>query len=103
MEVIILESAEKYKRLLASGEQTRKMKAGLVVLAPGEEIGEHSTQDKEEALIILSGQAEISCAPSPARAVPPNSLVYIPAQTKHNVKNIGSQILRYVFIVTPVR
>ncbi len=96
-----LESAEKYLRLLSPGEQTQKMKAGLVILAPGEEIGEHSTEAREEALVILSGQAEISCAGSPAQAVSADSLVYIPAQTKHNVRNAGKQTLKYVFIVTP--
>ncbi len=101
MKIVKLEGQERYTRLLAGLPQTRGMKAGLVVLKPGEEIGEHSTEEKEEALVILSGQAEIFCAPCPAQIVPADSLVYIPAQTKHNVKNIGSQTLKYVFIVTP--
>jgi len=97
--VIKLESADKYLRLLSGEPQTKGMRSGLVSLKTGEEIGEHSTEDKEEALVILSGEAEVSCAGQPAFSVPAASLVYIPPHTRHNVKNNAREVLKYVYIV----
>ncbi len=30
------------------------------------------------------------------------SVVYMPVQTKHDVKNIGEDLLEYVYVVSPV-
>lgn len=100
--VIKLESSDKYLRLLGGQPQTTGMRSGLVSLKPGEEIGEHSTENREESLIILSGEAQIFCAGHPAFTASAASLVYIPPHTAHNVKNPGKGQLKYVYIVSPV-
>jgi mannose-6-phosphate isomerase-like protein (cupin superfamily) len=97
--VVKLESTDKYLRLLSGEPQTKGMRSGLINLKPGEEIGEHSTENKEEALVILSGEAEVSCAQEPAFSVPAGSLVYIPPHTRHNVRNNAREALKYVYIV----
>ncbi len=97
--VIKLESTDKYLRLLSGKPQTKGMRSGLVSLKPGEEIGEHSTENKEEALVILNGEAEISCGKAAAFKAAAGSLVYIPPNTKHNVRNSGRELLKYVYIV----
>ena len=97
-----LESSDKYLRLLAGQPQTCGMRSGLVSLKPGEEIGEHSTDSREEALVILSGEAQICCVGSPELSVSAATLVYIPPHTRHNVKNSGNSQLKYIYIVSPV-
>jgi mannose-6-phosphate isomerase-like protein (cupin superfamily) len=99
--VIKLESSDKYLRLLAGKPQTAGMRAGLVILKPGEEIGEHSTESKEESLVILSGNAKIQCVGHPDFSAAAGSLVYIPPHTRHNVRNVGKGQLKYVYIVSP--
>lgn len=98
-----LEGKEKYRRLLGGEPETAGFRSGCVNLEPGQDIGEHSTEGKEEALVILSGRGEISYKGEPAFIVEANSLVYIPPQTAHNVKNTGNEILKYVYIVAPVK
>ncbi|MFA5156698.1 MAG: cupin domain-containing protein [Candidatus Omnitrophota bacterium] len=100
--VIKLESEDKYLRLLEGQPQTAGMRSGLVLLKPGEEIGEHSTGNREESLVILSGEAQIYCAGYPVFTASAASLVYIPPHTTHNVKNAGKSPVKYVYIVSPV-
>ena len=35
-----------------------KMKSGVVVLEPGEEVGSHNTNSKEELIIVLEGREQ---------------------------------------------
>ena len=99
--VIKLEGNEGYQRLLGGSPDTLGMKSGSVILRPGESVGEHSTESKEEALIILQGKGEISCNSEIMATVEENMLVYIPPDTRHDVKNTGSETLRYVYVVAP--
>lgn len=100
--VVKLDSSSKYLRLLSGKPQTKGMRSGLVSLKPGEEIGEHSTENKEEALVILNGEAEISCGKAATFKAAAGSLVYIPPDTRHNVKNCGKNLLKYVYIVSAI-
>ena len=59
--VIKLSGDEKYQRLLSGRPETAGFRSGLVNLKPKEEIGQHSTKEKEEVLVILNGKAEVSC------------------------------------------
>ncbi len=88
----------KYQHLFGGNSDTVKMKSGLVILKPGKNVGEHITENKEEAIIVLSGRAEIINNGSTIEAQK-NSIVYIPPETSHNVKNIGKSLLRYVYVV----
>lgn len=93
----------KYQRLLAGSPQTKGLKSGFVNLRPGEEIGIHSTEDREEAIIILNGKAVVYYENDNQLEVEANSVVYMPPNTKHNVKNAGQDLLSYIFVVTPVK
>lgn len=98
--VIKLSGDEKYQRLLSGRPETAGIRSGLVNLKPKEEIGQHSTEEKEEALVILNGKAEVSCDNYSPLIIEKNCLVYIPPNTMHNVKNVGIGLLRYVYIVS---
>lgn len=100
--IIKLKGKDRYQRLLSDLSDTKGMKAGHMNLKPGESVGEHGTGAKEEAVIILKGKAEISVNSRDPLTVEENTIVYIPPETKHDVKNIGTENLKYVYVVSPV-
>jgi len=88
--------------LLRGAPQTSGMRGGSVRLRPGESVGWHSTGQNEEALTILRGSGVANVeghADVPIRA---NMVAYIPPGTRHNVTNMGNEVLEYVWIVAPV-
>lgn len=90
----------KYVRFLGGQPETGGMRSGAVTLQPGDEVGEHSTHGNEETLVLLEGSAELTIN-GQARRVEAPALAYVPPQSPHNVRNVGDQALRYVFVVSP--
>ncbi len=102
IKIVQLTQGEKYQRLLGGDPETFGMKSGNVILRPGEEVGEHSTDRQEEAILILKGEAQFFAENrEPIRALK-GSLLYVPPDTKHNVKNTGKEDLQYVYVVAPI-
>ena len=99
--VIKLEGSGRYRRILGGPPQTSGMRSGYVNLRPGESVGEHSTESREEAIVILNGKAQIDFGRDCRFSASADSIVYVPVHTAHNVKNTGSGILRYLYIVSP--
>ena len=97
-----LKAGEKRRHLLGDAPPTAGFRSGEVILEAGESVGEHSTKHKEEVLVIFSGKAEVSTDKAEPFIAEAESLVYVPPKTTHNVKNIGTGTLRYVYIVAPV-
>jgi len=97
--IVALKGKERYQRLLAGEPETAGMKAGLVVLRPGESVGEHTTDAKEEAIVVLEGIAEVRVDDTPLFKAKKNNLIYIPPYTAHDVRNISRRNLKYVYIV----
>lgn len=97
-----LSGSESFKRLLGGVPFTAGMKSGYVNLKPGESVGEHKTEAKEEAIIVLEGEAQVFCAGKLLFTAQERSLIYIPPETDHDIKNNTSKILRYVYVVSPV-
>ncbi|MFA5099990.1 MAG: cupin domain-containing protein [Candidatus Omnitrophota bacterium] len=91
-----------YLRLLAGVPETKGMKSGYVVLQPGQSVGAHSTEAKEEAVIILEGTVQVIIEGKPELTAGKNELVYIPPRTPHDMKNIGAGAARYIYVVSPV-
>jgi mannose-6-phosphate isomerase-like protein (cupin superfamily) len=77
------------------------LKSGFVILKPGEAIGAHRTEGREEMLIILEGTAWIECE-SETLTAPSPMVVYIPKDRLHNVTNQSDADLKYIYVVTPV-
>ncbi len=100
--LIRLNGRSLYQRVLSGLPQTRGMRSGCVSLAGGREVGEHSTKNREEVLIILSGKGAVIFNKYPAIAIKKSTVVYIPPRTRHNVKNTGRSKLRYLYVVSPV-
>ena len=88
--------------LLKGTPQTAGMRSGFVRLKPGESVGAHSTDDHEEALVILQGQGKAEVEGRDAVTVSTRRLIYIPPHARHNVTNTGSEMLEYVYVVAPI-
>jgi mannose-6-phosphate isomerase-like protein (cupin superfamily) len=103
MLLVNLKGSGKFERLLDGFPHTMGIKSGHVILQPGENVGEHVTEGKEEAIIVLKGKAMVLCGNDDEPIVAlERSVVYVPPETKHDVKNIGNDILEYVYVVSPV-
>jgi mannose-6-phosphate isomerase-like protein (cupin superfamily) len=98
--VVKLDSAGKdYLQVLSGPPESVTMKSGLVVLAPNKSVGKHSTQKNEELLVVLEGQGEMIFKDGSKLDVKANHALYCPPETEHDVKNTGTSVLRYVYIV----
>ncbi len=93
-----LRGRQRFLRLFGESSKPYGLASGFVVLKPKEAVGLHNTRNREEALIILQGQAQISYGKNSRIKVKENSFVYIPPQTDHDLKNTGKGILKYVYL-----
>ena len=89
-----------YQRVLGGPPQTVSMRSGLVVLSPAKSVGKHSTDNYEEAVIVLAGSGEMRITGGETFNLKEHSVAYCPPRTEHDVINTGSQPLRYLYIVT---
>ena len=97
--LVTLKDTEKFQRLLSGFPETMGLKSGHLILKPGENIGEHVTENKEEVIIVLKGKAMVICGVDDEPIVAgERSVVYVPPETKHDVKNIGENILEYIYV-----
>jgi mannose-6-phosphate isomerase-like protein (cupin superfamily) len=100
VKIIKLESGAKYQRLFNKDSGTCGMKSGHVLLKEAEEVGEHSTNDLEEALVILKGKGSLFINNKDGVDFESGAVLYVPPDTIHNVKNTGKENLEYVFITS---
>ena len=80
--------------------RTVTMRSGLVTLAPGKDVGLHSTAINEEMLVILEGQGEVELEGFGRMAIAAGRAAYVPPRIRHNVFNTGTGPLKYIFIVS---
>lgn len=100
--VMDLNDKADYQRLLAGRPQTCGMRSGRVYLDPGKACGQHSTKDREELLVFLSGCGLAQLGEVPEElAVGPGKVLYIPPETIHDIRNTGSEPLVYIYCVAP--
>lgn len=99
--IVELNDAREYQRLIDGTEQSYGLKAGRVFLEPGQACGVHSTHDREELLVILSGTGLLKIGEGEDHRIAPGKIAYVPPQTEHDVQNDGESPLVYVFCVVP--
>ena len=83
---------------LVSRSDSHQILSGYVVLEPGDEVGEHTTEAGEELIVVFGGKAEI-IAEGHVESVEAPCTVLVPAHTVHNVRNRSGTLLRYVYVV----
>ena len=71
-----------------------------MAIKPGEDIGEETHGDVDQSLFFVSGtgRAELN---GEASIIGPNSLVVVPAGTRHNFINTGETPLKLVTVYAP--
>jgi quercetin dioxygenase-like cupin family protein len=83
---------------LVSRSDSRQLHSGYVVLEQGKEVGEHTTEDEEELVVLLEGKAEV-ISNGHAETVEAPCMVLVPPHTVHNVKNKSKGLLKYVYVL----
>ena len=78
---------------------SKVLKSGRVVLAPGEEIGEHVTDKREELIVVLRGEATF-VTDAGAITLGAGEVNYVKEGVKHNVKNNSDAEVEYVYVVS---
>jgi mannose-6-phosphate isomerase-like protein (cupin superfamily) len=103
-EVLIVNLSEnpEYQRLLGGRPQTCGMRSGRIYLKPGESCGQHSTKEREELLVFLSGRGKLLIGQTKSFNIGVGKVCYIPPNTIHDVKNDGAEPLIYIYCVAPV-
>lgn len=77
---------------------SKALKSGKVILSPGEEIGKHVTEKREELLVVLKGTATL-IEEGKSTELHKGKTHYIPQGILHNVINKSDKELEYVYIV----
>lgn len=88
-----------YTKILGGPPETTCLKSGYVVLAPGKAVGKHNTDGYEELIVPLEGEGELRVDGMDPLAMIPGQVLYTPPQTVHDVLNIGTELLKYIYIV----
>ncbi len=88
-----------YLRLLGGPPETCSMRSGAVALPPGGTIGKHSTQANEEVIVVLEGEGVLLLNEDGELPLEVGTVAYCPPDTEHDVKNTGSAVLRYIYVV----
>ena len=86
-------------QILHGPPETVTLRSGYMVLAPSKSVGRHSTKNSEEAIVVLSGTGEMKIVGGTTLYLQPYCVAYCPPNTEHDVMNIGSDTLRYIYIV----
>ncbi|MDA3941562.1 MAG: cupin domain-containing protein [Spirochaetia bacterium] len=92
--------AKGFQRILGGPPQTVQMKSGMVSLEPGETVGVHNTENKEELIIVMEGAGEMIFEDYDSVKLSWGKNAYCPPYTTHNVANTGNKILRYIYVVS---
>jgi quercetin dioxygenase-like cupin family protein len=103
--IVDLNNKAEYQRLLGGLEKephTFGMCAGRAYIKPGQSCGRHSTDQREELLVFLSGKGKLLIGENESFDIGEGKVCYIPPQTIHNVENTGPKPLIYVYCVTEV-
>ena len=79
--------------------ETVTLRSGYMVLAPSKSVGRHSTRDNEEVIVVLAGKGEMKIIGGSKIHLLPYCVAYCPPNTEHDVTNIGTDTLRYIYIV----
>jgi quercetin dioxygenase-like cupin family protein len=86
---------------IVSRSQSSQLHAGYVVLESGKEVGEHTTEDEEELIVVVEGKGEVVSGGRTDTIEAP-CVVLVPAHTIHNVRNGSKALLKYVYVL-PLR
>ena len=91
-----------YQEILKGFPQTASLKSGLVTLMPNQNVGEHSTENNEEMIVVLEGECDLIIKNGKIFHLRNDIISYAPAHTIHDVKNNSTKPVKYIYIVTKI-
>ncbi len=100
---INLHTYKKSNKILTRKKDSINFSCGLVVLKKTETMPEHITDNKEEILIGIKGRLQVYINSKKYKTLHPGSLVYLPPNVKHYIKNTTSKIAKYIYITTTTK
>jgi len=77
---------------------TRKLKSGRVRLSPGEDVGEHTTEKREEVIVVLKGRATLDIE-GRSIVLKEGDAHYIEEGKIHNILNKTNREVEYIYVV----
>jgi quercetin dioxygenase-like cupin family protein len=83
---------------LVTPEEAKRMRARVVELEPGKAVGEHTTEDREELIVVLEGTVVLQ-SPEGEHVLKVGQAAFIPLDTVHNVKNTTKKKARYMYVL----
>lgn len=86
-----------FRTVLHTGKHSQIVAMNILV---GEDIGEESHPDVDQILYFVDGQCE-AVLNGEARKVEENDIVFVPAGTTHNFKNVGDKDLKLFTVYSP--
>jgi quercetin dioxygenase-like cupin family protein len=96
---LFVKRLEKSETVISRPESSQ-LHLGYVVLESGRAIGEHSTEDGEELIVVVEGKGEVT-SEGYTQAIEAPCVVLVPAHTVHNVRNMSTALLKYVYALPP--
>ena len=86
-----------FRREVITGEHTQVV---LMTIPPGGEIGDEVHDELDQTLVFVDGEGEADLAGNTS-AVSAGDLTFVPAGTRHNFRNTGSEPLRLYTVYGP--
>jgi mannose-6-phosphate isomerase-like protein (cupin superfamily) len=86
-----------FRRVLATGPHAQLV---VMTIPAGDEIGEEVHDDVDQVLSLVEGSGE-AVLDDVATRVGSGDLVFVPAGTKHNVRNVGAGDLKLYTVYAP--
>jgi mannose-6-phosphate isomerase-like protein (cupin superfamily) len=80
--------------------QSKRMTLGLTEVHPLTAMDPHTHDDKEEMIYVIEGRGEAMVGDS-LEKLEPDTAVLFPVGMPHQVRNLGSIPLRFVFVFNP--
>lgn len=89
------------RTLLGGPNLAEGMRSGVVSLEPGQAVGRHNTQAREELIVVLEGSGQLVVEGEGPLPLEAGSGAFVPPEQEHDVVNTGTGPLRYVYVVAP--
>ncbi|MDQ3099712.1 MAG: cupin domain-containing protein [bacterium] len=86
-----------FRKVLQTGQQSQIVAMSLPI---GTDIGEEVHTNTDQILFFVDGEAE-AILNGETRKVEKHDVVFVPAGTKHNFKNVGDEDLKLFTVYSP--
>jgi mannose-6-phosphate isomerase-like protein (cupin superfamily) len=86
-----------FRQVIETGKYSQVV---LMALKVGEDIGEETHGNIDQIFFVIDGDGE-ALVDDETFGIDEHDVVFVPAGTKHNIKNIGNEILKLCTVYSP--